>query len=112
MALMEGNLAVKPAACPSPRPIVFYGNRPLRPTSISTGVKSDAPELGPQGFVALTPLDLLLLIVKLIIFGREPELGPQGFVALTPLDLLLLIVKLIIFGKEFRTMTFGVSWCN
>jgi hypothetical protein len=30
-------------------------------------------------------------------------LGPQGFVALTPLDLLLLIVKLIIFGKEFRS---------
>jgi hypothetical protein len=69
--LVDGNPAIKLVACPPAGPFVLHGKRQLRSTSVSAGMKSNAPELSVEGFVALILLNLLLLVVQFIVFTKD-----------------------------------------
>jgi hypothetical protein len=61
-ALVKGNRAIKPVAHPSTGPFVLHGKRQFHSASVSAGMKSNAPELGADGFVVLIRLNLLLIV--------------------------------------------------
>jgi hypothetical protein len=74
-ALVERNPTIKPVARPSIGPLILHCRHQFGSASVSTGVKGNATKLGAEDFIALILLDLLLLIVQLIILGKDLSSG-------------------------------------
>jgi hypothetical protein len=71
LALVEGNLTIKPATFPPTGPLVLHGRRQFHSAFVLVAMKSNAPKLDAEGFVVLILFNFLLLVVQFIIFGKD-----------------------------------------